>query len=419
MKATSRRNFLKSSLASASLTASVSPYFAACSAKAALPRCSITTLTSGSKHHFFGYYGIPPWNLSGSRMVCLEADFQDHMPKPEEAARVGLVNPETGAFKPVAETHAWNFQQGAMLHWNPLNPEAEVLFNDLRDGVVVSAVLNVDSSKTRFLSRPVSAVCHRGKLALSLTYGRLNRLRKVTGYSGAVDPHPDQAAPEDDGVFLLDLETGHAKLIVSFAQVQALWLARKAVPKDRHIWIDHVVFNRNDTRFFLLPRTWSGDGKRLETGMFTAKLDGSDLREVIPYGSGVSHFDWRNDREIIATFNYRGATRHVLFTDGKSDYNIVGEEVLAADGHCSFAPDAKWIATDRNHQDKAAKSLWIYNVETKEHAQLGLFPVRQYLSGDLRCDLHARWSRDGKALCFDTLEQTGWTRQLHLAQLAF
>src|SRR5512147_2110335 len=89
-------------------------------ALAAAPRYEVRALTSGPKHHFFGYFGIPPWNRSGKRLVCLESAFQDHLPSPGESASIGLVDPATGKFSKVAETRAWNFQQGCMLHWNPL-----------------------------------------------------------------------------------------------------------------------------------------------------------------------------------------------------------------------------------------------------------------------------------------------------------
>jgi hypothetical protein len=34
-------------------------------AQSKLPKYQVRTLTTGPKHHFFGYYGIPPWNQSG------------------------------------------------------------------------------------------------------------------------------------------------------------------------------------------------------------------------------------------------------------------------------------------------------------------------------------------------------------------
>ncbi len=118
-----------------------------------IPRieCKIRTLTNGPKHHFFGYYGICPWNKSGRYLVCLESSFQDRMPSQGEAAAIGLVDSQTGKFSKVAETCTWNLQQGAMLHWNPLNPENEIIYNDQQGDDVVSVILDVKSSEKRIL----------------------------------------------------------------------------------------------------------------------------------------------------------------------------------------------------------------------------------------------------------------------------
>ncbi len=110
--------------------------------------------------------------------------------------------------------------------------------------------------------------------------------------------------------------------------------------KAAHMWFNHVVFNKSDTRFFFLARTRKAGGS-LETGMFTANIDGSDLFEAIPYGSGVSHFDWRNDKEIIATFQNKGGDgkKHYLLKDKEQDFRLIGEGRLSFDGHCVFGPD--------------------------------------------------------------------------------
>ena len=88
----------------------------------ALPKFRIRTLTSGPRHHFFGYYGTSPWSLSEKQMVGMESSFQDRLPEAGESARIGLVDPVSGIFNPLTETQAWNLQQGAMIHWNPLHP---------------------------------------------------------------------------------------------------------------------------------------------------------------------------------------------------------------------------------------------------------------------------------------------------------
>ena len=49
----------------------------------------VEQLTSGPKHHFFGYIGqcqTIPWNAGGRYILGLEIDRIDRMPRPEEAA---------------------------------------------------------------------------------------------------------------------------------------------------------------------------------------------------------------------------------------------------------------------------------------------------------------------------------------------
>jgi hypothetical protein len=384
----------------------------------------IRALTSGPKHHFFGYYGIPPWNRAGTRLACLESEFQDHLPAVEESARIGLVDPASGKFEPVTQTLAWNLQQGCMLHWNPLN-DRELLFNERRRGKpseILSAAVNVETGKRRELPRAINGVSRDGRYALCLTYGRLTRLRPVVGYIGAVDPNPDTAHPDNDGVYVMDLATGKANLAVTIRTIYERLVPKHPELKERHMWFNHTVFNPSATRFFFLARCWTPQ-KELESAMFTANLDGSGLREVIPFGKGVSHFEWRNDTEILATFRLLDGSRqkqHVLFTDQSyeaADYKHIGDGFLISDGHASFASDQQRIVTDENRNSTLEKRLLLLDLKTGRNAVLGSFPMftKEYMGGDLRCDLHPRWSRDGKAICFDALEQVNRTRQLHLA----
>jgi len=390
--------------------------------EAAKPKVAIRQLTSGPKHHFFGYYGICPWNKSGNYLVCLESDFQDHLPKPDEAASVVLVDAKTGAVNKVGETRAWNFQQGAMLYWNPLKPDDEILFNDRKDDAIVSVALDVHTGQKRYLPRGISDVAHNGRHALCLDYGRLYRTRPVVGYVGVKDPNADNPHPDNDGVFLMDLATGESKLVLSIGEVYRRLVGAHPELKDRDMFFNHTVFNKDDSRFFVLARCWEPKPKPyLESAMFTCNTDGSDLREVVPFGKGISHFDWKNTKEILATFDLdgKGYKQHVLFTDGLKDYKAIGKGFLTGDGHPAFSPDGQWIVNDRNDSKTGAKSLQLYHPAGGTGMALGSFPMKDYLSGDLRCDLHPRWNRAGDAICVDALETTHWTRQLHVAYLEF
>ncbi len=384
-----------------------------------LPYFSVRKLTSGPKHHFFGYYGMSPWNRSETNMVCLESDFHDRLPNPGETASIGLVHPENGNFTPLTKTRAWNLQQGSLIHWNPLKPDDEFIYNDEKNDELISVKFNVATGKESILPRPISAVATTGKFALSLTYGRLSRLRKVVGYANAVDPYENEAHPKQDGVFLINLETNETKLIVSIAEVFEKSIADYPVLAKRHMWFNHTVINPSSTRFLFLARSWN-EKNNLDSAMFTANMDGSDLQMVIPFGSGVSHFGWRNDHEIIATFNKEGEKqmKHYLFPDKTIDYKAVGDGFIIGNGHCTFTPDGRWMATDRKDKNSNSQSVWLWDMELDKGMILCNYPVyeKKYLGGNTRCDYHPRWNPSGNKICFDAIDTETGTRQMHLVE---
>ncbi|MDL5051019.1 hypothetical protein QQ054_34020 [Oscillatoria amoena NRMC-F 0135] len=375
---------------------------------------TIESVTQGPKHHFFGYYGIPPWNRSQKLLVCLESDFQDHLPDGDEAARVVLIDARTRKLTPVAETRAWNVQQGAMLHWNPLAPETEILFNDRQEDRLVTVVLNVENGKRRTLPMALAGVSNNGQHALCLNYARLAKLRPVVGIKGVKDTSSGSLHPEDDGAFLMDLKTGEARIVLSVADTFRRLESRHPELRQRPMFFNHTVFSKDDKRFFVLSRAFAGN--RLESAMFSANLDGSDVREAVPYGRGVSHFDWKNGKEILATFrDEAGVVRHYLFPDGGQTFQVLGADFFSGDGHCSYSPDTQWIVSDANHLSSKERELLLYHPASGEGHRLGRFAMGDYMTGDLRCDLHPRFSRDGKMICFDAIAADG-TRQLHIAK---
>jgi hypothetical protein len=388
--------------------------------QAVAPRARVRTLTAGPQHHFFGYYGVSPWNHDGDKMICLETAFQNRMPRPNETAMIVAVDPATGMTTPITETRAWNLQQGCMLNWSPRERDT-ILFNDAADGEIVSVALHLASGKRRVYDRAIESVSPNGRVASCVTYGRLARLRPVVGYAAARDPNPHENHPANDGVHILDLQTGKSRLAVSIRQVYEALAPRHAELRDKAMFIQHSVINPASDRLFFLARTIEKGA--LTSAMFTVGLDGKDLREVVPYGRGVSHFAWRGAREIMATFRIDATPRHALFRDVVAPvYDVVGPEFLDADGHCSFGPDKGLLVTDRNISAIGAKRLLLYDLRRKAGLSLGDFPMKtpageNYLGSDLRCDLHPRWKATGDQICFDALDTRDWTRQLHVATL--
>jgi hypothetical protein len=261
-------------------------------------------------HVYHASAPTPTADAAGGRaqdlMAYLESPFQDHLPAGDEPAGVMLLEPRTRKLTRIAETRGWNLQQGAMLHWNPLAPDTEILFN----------------------------------------YARLAKIRPVFGIKDLEDPSSPGLHPEDDDAFLMDHKTGKVKNVLSVAETHRRLRARHPELDAKPMFFNHTVFSK----------------------------------------------------------------------DGKQDFRMIGPDFFDGDGHCSYSPDTQWIASDKNHADTQSKELLLFHPGRNQGWSLGKWKMGAYLSGDTRCDLHPRFSRDGKQLCFDCIAPDG-TRQVHIAHL--
>lgn len=364
----------------------------------------VDAVTAGPKHHFFGYYDKTPWDETGRYLLALETDFVDRMPKAHDTAVIGLVDlANDNAFRPIAETRAWNLQQGCMLQWLPHAPGQSIIFNDQEGDRFVSVILDVSSGERRVLPRPIYSVAHSGTLAVGLNFSRLHRWRPVTGYTGVHDPLAEAPCPANDGIYSMDLDTGENRLIISLAQVAAEG-TQPSMKAVEH-WFEHLVFNTDDSRFLFLHR-WRPAGEETSLSrLFTAEPDGTDIYCVADHDV-VSHFDWKDPNHILAwARQHETGDRYFMFTDRTAEVAVVGDGVLTQDGHCTFSPDNEWVLTDTQLDEDRMRNVVLYHLATGRRFDIGNFFSPTHLVGDIRCDLHPRWNRDGTQICIDSAHE--------------
>jgi len=368
--------------------------------------------TPERNHHFFGYYDKFPWDATGRYLLAPEVPFIGRQPEPDEPLVVGMVDLDTDEYVDLDETLAWNWQQGTMLQWLPTAPDRRIIYNSRRDGRFVSVVRDVKSGDVRTIPFPIYAVSRDGKSAVSLNFSRVHRTRPGYGYDGIPDAYEELGAPEDDGIYRVDLETGEYGLIISLAEI--VEIRHNETMEDTTHWFNHLQFNTDDSRFLFLHR-WRKD-KGWYTRLFTADPDGKDIHCVSDHNM-ISHFDWRDETHILAwaTRHDRG-NRYFLFTDQSDEIEIVGDGVLTVDGHCSYSPDRQWILTDTYPNKEHDRTLLLFHPESERRIDIGKFYSPPELNGPWRCDLHPRWNRDGTQVCIDSAHEP--TRQMYVLDVS-
>jgi hypothetical protein len=376
-----------------------------------------SAITSGPMEHLFAsYYGINSWSADQRYVTVLETPIKYRLPTENDPATLGLVDLKTSEFIPLAETRAWNFQQGCMAHWLGTYPNSRIIYNDMVDGIFVSIIMDVHTKeKIRTIPYPVCAVSPDGKEAVSINFSRLRITRESYGYGGnGQDARLSVQFPNDDGLFLIDLETGQTKLLVSIHDIKELV---PEVPEEGIEYFNHILFSREGGRIFWLARAIP----KRNTSAFTVDLNGENLQRCFPDGWGGSHFDWLNEDELMITCKYKAESNaHVLFTIGEDNYRRLGNGLLDYDGHGTFSPDGKWMVTDTYPGNGNLNEQKLYLMDMKTEAVL---PMGRYAhpagfrdnGKDAQCDLHPRWSPKGDMIGFNSV-YTG-DRQVYIIKL--
>jgi hypothetical protein len=218
--------------------------------------------------------------------------------------------------------------------------------------------------------------------------------------------------PDDDGIWLMDVETGTSRLVLSLAQAAAF----RHVPTMRGTphFFNVVQFSPGGARLMTLHRWFKPDG-RWYTRLLTFNPDGSDLCCLAD--GMASHWDWRDDTHLLAWAHHPShGDRFYLFRDRSPDVEVVAPDVLTEDGHCSYSPDRRWVLSDTYPRGRDAQTLLLFEPATGRRVDVARFRSPPEYAGDIRCDLHPRWSRDGRYVCVDSTDDG--TRQVYVLDVS-
>jgi hypothetical protein len=406
-----RRAFLKSGLAA--VLTSTSPRRASANQEFSLP---LRAITKGPKHHWFGYYDKLEFDLTNRFVLGMEVGFEHRQPTPEDEITIGMVDLQDGdRWTELGRTKAWCWQQGCMLQWVP-GSQSEIVWNDREGDRYVCRILDVNSRQLRTIPCPIYALTPDGKTAVTVDFGRLGDVRAGYGYAGIADPNANDLVPENTGVFRVDIATGEQQMLFSVADIVRRG-PRLVTMKDAKHYFIHLLVSPDGMRFIFLHR-WIGPHGS-QTRMFTADLDGSDLRLLDANGL-TSHFIWRDATNILAFSDQPShGRRFYLFEDVEGgQVTPVGTEKMTEDGHVTYLPDRNWLLCDTYPRgSERFQNPYLYHVPTDRRISLGLFRSPPAYHNAWRCDTHPRSSRDGQLVVIDSPDaRTG--RQLHLIDIS-
>lgn len=391
-----------------------------------VPVWCVTPNIDGCVHRFFDASSISP---SGRYVGVTRLRFEDRMPKPGDSADVVLVDLEAGTEQVVAKTRGWDTQLGAQVQWGA--DDSQLFFNDLDPQTWHPFGVRYDpeTGDRKELDGTVYMVSRDGKWAASPCLRRIGRTQ--AGYGVLVPDVPEnRGAPDDDGLFVTDTETGVCKLLVSIREMVVATGLDSEGYAGGDFYAFHVKWNPQGDRLMVVLR-WIIQGEKKmgrKLNLITMKADGSDLKIAIPdaeWGKGGHHPDWAPDGETV-TINIKTDGETLRFVKAHFDgtnYGVMTEEAPGS-GHPSLHKNGRHMLTDvylhesLAYGDGTTPIRWI-DLETGEEQVLIRIHNDPPYSGpgnELRIDPHPAWDRAYQRIVFNGCDRG--VRRVYVADLS-
>jgi hypothetical protein len=376
----------------------------------------IRAITRGPRFHWFGYYDKLQFDPASRYALGCEGTIEHRLNNENDILRIGMVDTQDkDRWIELGDTRAWSWHQTCMLQWLPQSSE-EIIWNDREDGQFVSHILNVRTHKKRTLPSAIYAVSPDGTWGVVADFRRTRYLRPETGYAGLEDPNREVLAPENSGIWRVDLKTGRTKLILPLSETLRVPL-KQGDWTGFHHYFDHLLIAPDGKRIVFLQR-WSKPGVRgFSTRMFTVNPDGSQLHLLDPHGK-TSHFIWRDRSHLLAWTWQPGTGDHFyLFEDKTGKVTMVAPDVLKENGHISYLPGGRFLLTDTAPDTERKQKPALYDFHTNQMHVLGALSAAPEYTGVWRCDTTPRFSPDARKVIVDS-PHGGNGRQMYLIDVS-
>lgn len=345
---------------------------------------------------FFGYFNISPWSPDQRHFVT------HRQSSGQSSVDVGLYDFEKGSYRKIGSSPAWTLQQATLAQWLKDGAlSGHLIFNTVVDKTLGAQIVDASGREVRFLPHPIQDVSGKTGMAAGINPLRLPKIGSDYGYELAAANLSPDLSYDEDGLWLVDLENGVRRLVVTLADTIASAPAMEMQGAGRQE-INHVQFSPSGNSLVFMHRWYNSQGRR--SALLHLDVSTGQFRRVLETGM-VSHYSWLDDERLILWCRgLDGADRyHVLDTTTKS-LEVVGpaEAHSVGDGHPSCLAAGEFL-TD-SYPDRA-RQQHLFTFDPKGGASrraIGRFLLPLRFTGPSRVDLHPRVSPDRQMISIDS-----------------
>lgn len=364
---------------------------------------SLLELGDPENETFFGYYDVTPFGPDDRSLLAMRRPANAGASSAGTSIELGTyrLDDPSPVFRSFGLSTTWCWQQGCRLQWLRGGEEGCVIYNRIEQGRHGAIVQDVETGQVvRAFERPVYSVTADGGTAATLNFARLQQMRPGYGYGDLQDPFGSESAPIGDGIWLVDLQSGESRLLLSLAEIAALQ-PEPSMEGAKH-YFNHLLWSPNGSRLFFL-HLWEKKGEKRCSRAFAWNMATGEPT-FLGARRHFSHHWWVGEDRLLAysTHDDTGRQYH-LYRIAEGERDVVAAGVLVEDGHASTSPvDPKLLLTDTYPDLAREQHLLLYDTRDQRLLPVGSFYSPPTFRGEVRCDLHPRWSRSGTLVSIDS-----------------
>ncbi|MCL2845037.1 MAG: glycosyltransferase family 2 protein [Chitinivibrionia bacterium] len=361
---------------------------------------SIRVIKDGNNESFWGYYDKTPLSPDGKYILFYSCKCPTNT-APKNNKGISVILQEFNTKKTLLEipVQTYNWQQGCRVQW--LSNDI-FIFNDFdaEKNIYIARVWSaVSLSELKSFDKPVQD-SYKTEYYFSLNYRRLMSLCPDYGYRTLPMLNTKELTDiANDGIWKVNYNNGETTLLVDMKTVCSIGQSNNI--SDALHSVNHIMISPDGDKFIFIHRYYVRK-KRFDR-LFLADSKTGNLKLLSDYGM-VSHCFWADNKNVLAYLRSPDGTDayNKINTDTGNFTKIIGNRLnKLGDGHPNVFGECFVADT---YPDKARmQHLFLFNLKTSEEKELGEFFHGLKYSGETRCDLHPRFSPDGKYVFFDSV----------------
>ncbi len=345
-------------------------------------------LSKKDTHVFFGYYDVSPFNIFTDEIVYCSLKTK------ENKLHILLSSLSDNSETEIAESRAWNWQQGCRLRWMPGN-NREVVFNDFDGKSYFARVLNIDNRTERRIDAPLYDISPDGCYGLTIDFERLGVKRPGYGYTCRnYEEHTHNL--QEECIEIVDLKANTRKSVLTYNEISAI-LGNKSNDFSNN-YINHICFSPSGDKFLFF---WLSDEINALKAFLLVYDFCTKKTSVLETQEKVSHYVWEDEDNIICTACDNKLKEHYYrYNVSTGTKQVLNSLCLNQDGHPSIF-DKEHILTDTYPNLMGYQRLYLANIDKGGYTDILNIYSDCCIEGEMRTDLHPRLNHEKTIVCFD------------------